>query len=276
MPGRRECSVHILLFLATVLTTLAAGSFIAGGNPFSETRDILRGAGFSAALLTILLLHELSHYFAARAHKTSTSLPYFIPAPTFIGTFGAVIKMKSRITNKKALLDVGASGPLASFILSIAAASAGIAGSHVVETLPEGGFRLGDSLIFAFLVRIIKGELPEGSTLMLNPVAFAGWIGFLVTSLNLLPAGQLDGGHVVYSVAGRKHPVIARITVAVLFGMGFFWSGWFVWAVLLVFLGLYHPPPLDDLTPLGLGRKITAGAALCIFVLTFVPVPLQI
>jgi membrane-associated protease RseP (regulator of RpoE activity) len=276
MPAKKEYLVHILLFLLTAVTTLFAGSFISGGNPFQNFRDILMGAGFSSALLTILLLHELAHYSAAKAHKTTTTLPYFIPAPTFIGTFGAVIKIKSQIRNKKALLDIGASGPFASFALSIIAASIGLANSPVVEAMPEEGIRLGDSLVFAFLVRTLKGSIPEEATVMLNPVAFAGWLGFLVTSLNLIPAGQLDGGHVMYAIAGEKHPLIAKIFVTALLGMGFFWSGWFIWAVLLMFLGVNHPPPVDNRTPLDKRRKILAGAALAVFVLTFTPVPIKI
>ncbi len=273
---KKEYAVHILLFLLTILTTLAAGSFISGGNPFLNPADMLMGAGFSAALLLILLLHELAHYFTAKAHNTTVTLPFFIPAPTFIGTFGAVIKMKSRIDNRKALLDIGASGPFASFALSIAAAVIGLISSPVVEAMPEEGIRLGDSLIFAFLIRITKGPIPEGSTVMLSPVAFASWIGFLVTALNLIPAGQLDGGHVMYSIAGRKHPFIARMVVIALLGMGFFWSGWFIWALLLMALGIYHPPPVDDETPLGRKRMILAGAAIAVFILTFVPVPIKI
>lgn len=276
MPGRKEYAVHLALFLATVVTTLAAGSLISGGNFLENPRDLLMGAGFSFTLLLILLFHELAHYFAARLHQTSTTLPYFIPAPTFIGTFGAVIKMKSRIKNKKALLDVGVAGPLASFVLSIVAAGLGLAYSPVVEAIPEGGIKLGDSLIFMLLVRAVKGAIPEGSTVMLSPVAFAGWLGFLVTALNLIPAGQLDGGHIMYSMAGGKHPVVAKLAVAALAAMGFLWRGWFVWALLLMFLGLCHPPPADDETPLDKKRKILAGAALAVFVLTFVPAPVSV
>ncbi len=274
MPSRKEYSVHILLFLLTVITTLTAGAFISGGNPFANPADILKGAGFSSALLTILLLHEMAHYFAAKAHRASTTLPYFIPAPTFIGTFGAVIRMKSQMEDKKALLDVGVSGPFASFALSIAAASIGLANSPVAETPAGEGFALGDSLIFALLVRIIKGVVPEGHTVMLDPVAFAGWLGFLVTSLNLIPAGQLDGGHVMYTIAGRRHRLIGGIVVAGLIGMGFLWSGWFVWALLLLIMGINHPPASDDIAPLDRKRKILAGAALAVFLLTFVPVPI--
>lgn len=274
MPSKKEYSLHILLFLLTVLTTLAAGSLISGGNPFANPADIARGAGFSSALLTILLFHELAHYFSAKAHKASTSLPYFIPAPTFIGTFGAVIRMKSQMKDKKALLDVGVSGPFAGFALSITAASIGLANSPVAETAPGEGFALGNSLIFSLLVRIIKGSVPEGFTVMLDPVAFAGWLGFLVTSLNLIPAGQLDGGHIMYTIAGPKHKIIGGIVVAGLIGMGFFWRGWLVWALLLLVLGTYHPPAADESAPLGRKRKILAGAALAVFFLTFVPVPI--
>ncbi len=276
MPRKNQYSTHILLFAATVLTTLTAGSFLSGGNPFLTPRDILAGAGFSFTLMLILLLHELSHYFTAKAHDTRTSLPYFIPAPTFIGTFGAVIKIKSRIKNKKALLDIGVSGPFASFILSIGAVSIGLIHSPVVEAAPEGGLMLGDSLIFSFLVRVVKGAVPEGTTLMLNPVAFAGWIGFLVTSLNLIPAGQLDGGHIMYSVSGDKHSLTAKIVTAGLIGMGFLWNGWFVWALLLIIMGTGHPPPEDNRTRLDKKRFFMAACAMAVFILTFVPVPIRI
>ncbi len=274
-PSGKEYSVHILLFAITVLSTLTAGSFLSGGNPLQNPADLKLGTGFSFTLLSILMLHELSHYFAARAHKTSTSLPFFIPAPTFIGTFGAVIKMRSPIMNRKALLDVGVSGPMASFFLSVIAVTAGLGNSQVVEKIPEESIRLGDSLIFSLLVRMVKGSLEEGSTVMLSPVAFAGWIGLLVTSLNLIPASQLDGGHVMYSVAGQRYTQVAVVVVLSLLVLGFFWSGWFIWAFLVLLLGLYHPPPADDSTPVDRKRRALAISAMVIFILTFVPVPIS-
>lgn len=266
--------VNVLLFVLTIGTTLIAGTLQSGADPLKDLRNIRLGIPFSFTLLSILLFHELAHYFTAKFHKTSSTLPYFIPAPTFLGTLGAVIKMKSPFPHKSALFDVGIAGPLASFALSIVAATFGLLISPVVDTVPEGGIHLGDSIIFSAISRLVKGSIPEGHDVMLNPIAFAGWIGFFVTAMNLLPAGQLDGGHIAYSLFGKWHRLIARIAVLVLLGFGFFWPGWFIWSVFIIaFVGLRHPPPVDNITPITKKRKLLGILAFFILIITFVPVP---
>ncbi len=266
--------LNVLLFVLTVGTTLIAGALHSGANPLKDPRNLRLGIPFSFTLLSILLFHEFAHYFTAKAHKTKSSLPYFIPAPTFLGTLGAVIKMKSPFPHKSALLDVGIAGPLGSFTLSIAATAFGLLMSPVVDAVPEAGMHLGDSIIFSVIARLVKGPIPEGYDVVLNPIAFAGWIGFLITAMNLLPAGQLDGGHISYSLFGKWHGLVARVVVLLLLGFGFFWSGWFLWSAFIVaFVGLRHPPPLDSITPINKKRKLLGILALLILIITFVPVP---
>ena len=265
--------VHILLFVLTVATTLTAGAFQSGANPFEDIRNLSKGIPFSFTLIIILLFHELSHYFTARAHRTNVTLPYFIPAPTFLGTFGAVIKIRSPLSNRNALFDLGVSGPTASFLLSTIAVIIGLSFSTVTEAIPGRGIYLGDSILFGFLTRVVKGNIPGGHDVLLSPIAFAGWIGLLITAINLIPAGQLDGGHISYSVFGNRHVAIARFTVVLMIVAGFFWFGWFIWAILIAFLGVRHPPPLDEETPLSKRRKIGAILAGLMLILTFVPVP---
>ncbi len=265
--------INLLLFLATIGTTLLAGTLHEGGNPFKDISSLRLGIPFSFTLLSILLCHELAHYFTARAHKARTSLPYFIPAPTFLGTFGAVIKIKSPLPNRKALLDVGIAGPLASFILSTVAVAIGLNISEVVSEAPKGSLTLGDSILFSLIARIVKGQLPEGYDIMLGPVAFAGWIGLLITAMNLLPVGQLDGGHISYSFLGRWHFVLAIFMFLAMLGLSLLWPGWFIWAFLILALGLRHPPPVNDRMTLDRRRKLLALIGLIMFILTFVPTP---
>ncbi len=270
--------LHIVLFVLTLLSTLLAGMFQKGINPLHEPSRFHEGLPFALTLIVILLSHELSHYFTSRKHRTAATLPYFIPAPTYIGTFGAFIKMKSPITTRTALIDIGASGPIAGFIVSFFATVIGLYLSDVVLTAHEHvGLVLGDSLLFSLMTRIIFGALPEGYDILLNPVAFAGWIGFFVTSLNLIPVGQLDGGHILYAVLGEKHKMISRVLIFFLIIMGIaYWPGWVVWAVLLIILGISHPPVLYWESPLHSSRRKIGYISLIIFVLTFTPTPFTI
>ena len=265
--------LNIVLFLLTVVSTLFAGTIQSGGNPFKNIASLRLGIPFSFTLLSILLFHEFAHYFAARAHKTKTTLPYFIPAPTFLGTFGAVIKIKTPIQNRNALLDIGIAGPAASFIVSIIAVVAGLSASRVVCSVPEGSMNLGNSVIFAVLSRMVKGEIPAGHDIMLNPVAFAGWIGFFITAMNLIPAAQLDGGHISYALLGKRHALVARGVFLTLICFGLIWLGWIIWAMLIIVFGLGHPAPVDDVTPLNRKRKLIGIAGFIILILTFVPCP---
>jgi len=276
---RKIPRLHIILFIATFLSMLVAGAIQKGINPLEEPRRLLEGFPFAFTLMLILLSHEFSHFFASRSHHTEATLPYFIPAPSIIGTFGAFIKMKSPIISRRALVDIGASGPIVGFVISVVASVAGLALSRVIKVEPGPGMlSLGDNLLFSFLSGLVIGPPPAGHDILLHPVAFAGWIGFLVTSLNLLPIGQLDGGHVSYALLGESiHRQLSSVLVVVLASLGVFvWPGWAVWAVLMVLLGLKHPPVIHWESPLDPRRKIIGWSSLVIFVITFTPVPFNI
>jgi membrane-associated protease RseP (regulator of RpoE activity) len=269
--------LHISLFILTFLSTLLVGAVQTGADLIEEPSKIYKGIPFSLTLMIILLSHELSHYFSSRKHGVEATLPYFIPAPTIFGTFGAFIKMKSPIVTRKALIDIGASGPIAGFIISVIATIIGLNMSEIVlSAQAKGALNLGDSLLFSLLSRFILGVTPSDSDILLNPVAFAGWIGLFVTSINLIPVGQLDGGHIAYALFGDKHTRLSFILifVMVLFGL-FLWEGWFVWAVLLLILGLKHPPVIYWEVPLDSKRKFIGWLAFIIFILTFIPAPFK-
>jgi membrane-associated protease RseP (regulator of RpoE activity) len=269
--------LHLVLFFLTLLTTLAVGALHAGADILSEPNQIYKGIPFAFSLMIILLSHEFSHYFASKNHGVKATLPYFIPAPTIIGTFGAFIKMKSPIITRKALIDIGASGPIAGFIFSVIATVIGLNMSQIVSvTKTTGGLNLGDSLLFSFLSRLILGIVPAGYDVLLHPVAFAGWIGLFVTSMNLIPVGQLDGGHIVYALLGEKQTRLSFLLVVFMLVLGFLlWEGWFVWAVLLLVLGLRHPPVIYWEVPLDRKRKFIGWVSLVIFILTFIPMPFK-
>jgi membrane-associated protease RseP (regulator of RpoE activity) len=267
---------NLVLFLLTVVTTFAAGAMMRGENFISNPLLILKGWSFAVPLLLILLCHEFGHYIESRISGIKVSLPYFIPGPTILGTFGAVIRSKSPFKNRKNLLDVGAAGPIAGFVVAVGAVILGLSFSEIVEAVPEGSITLGDSLIFRWLSLLIMKDIPEGYDVLLSPTAFAGWAGILVTMLNLLPIGQLDGGHIMYALLGRRQKRIAFITVLVLIPLGIFlWPGWLVWVILILIIKLGHPPTLNDQIPLDLKRKIIGWAAMFIFILSFTPVPIK-
>lgn len=269
---------HLFLFILTLFSTLIAGALHTGIDLLKEPEKIYKGLPFALTLMTILLVHELSHYFASKKHHTKATLPYFIPAPTIIGTFGAFIKMKSPIMTRKALVDIGASGPIAGFIISVIVSMIGLSLSKVVaigET--KGALGLGDSLLFSFLSDMILNYQPGFQDIALHPVAFAGWIGLFVTSLNLIPIGQLDGGHIAYALLGEKHFLLSNILVATMVFLGLLlWEGWTIWAVLLIILGRRHPPVLHWEVPLDTKRRFIGWVSLTIFVVTFIPVPFKI
>ncbi len=271
--------IHIILFITTFFSTLVAGSlFQKGINIIAEPWRIIEGLPFSLSLITILLGHELAHYFASKRHHTRATLPYFIPAPSLIGTFGAFIKMRSPIETRKALIDIGAAGPITGFVLSVAASVIGLRLSTVVSvTDTKGALGLGDSLLFSLLSRLILGVTPDGHDILLHPVAFSGWIGLFVTSLNLIPIGQLDGGHIAYAFLGDRHVIVSRILVGFLLIFGiFFWEGWLIWAVLMVILGLRHPRIIYWEIPLDRKRVYMGILSMIIFVMTFIPAPFKI
>ena len=277
---RRDFLIPIALFILTVATTIIAGALQKGVNPFQEPFRLIEGIPFSLTLLTILLTHEFGHFFASRRHGVKASFPYFIPAPPpfLVGTFGAVIKTRSPIMDKRALLDIGAIGPLSGFLTSIIMTVIGLNFSTII-TIPEEKevLGLGSSLIFSILSYFVIGPVPEGQDILLHPIAFAGWIGFFITSLNLLPIGQLDGGHIIYAVFGKWHRLISitMIGILVIFGI-FTWQGWLLWAMLVTLLGIKHPPLMDGQIALDRRRKIIGWLSLAVFVLTFIPLPIAI
>ncbi len=267
--------VNILLLLATIGTTLFVGTLHAGKDPFQNPYHLLSGIPFSLGLILILGTHELAHYLTARRLGVDATPPYFLPVPhPMTGTMGAFIKIRSPVPSRSALVRVGVAGPLAGFLVAIPVSIVGIALSTVRE-VPAGAplLRLGTPLIFEFISRIFHGALPAGTDVVLHPLAFAGWLGMFVTALNLLPVGQLDGGHIAYAILGKKYRLFSYFIIGGLLLMGFFWLGWPFWAFLATALGLKHPPPLDDITPLNRTDIVLAIAALVIMVLSFTPAP---
>ncbi len=265
--------VHALLFFITMVTTTLAGA----QERKSLLGTILSGLPFSLTIMGILLSHEMGHYLAARHFKVKATLPYFIPFPSIIGTMGAVIKIKSPIHDKRALLYIGAMGPVVGFLLSLAATVVGLYLSEI-KPLPAGTGSIpifGDSLLFKVLTRLIHGPIPEGSDIYLSPYAWAGWIGFLVTSLNLMPMGQLDGSHILYALIGRKQLYIGWAVFLGLAGLSAVWPGWLLWiAMALLFLMIGHPP-VPEAAPLSARERALGWCCAAIFVLTFIPVPVS-
>jgi membrane-associated protease RseP (regulator of RpoE activity) len=253
--------LHILLFLLTVASTIFVGGWL-----------------YSCAIMTILLSHEMGHYVMTRRHRIPSTLPFFIPLPLPpFGTFGAIIKMKGIITDRKALFDIGIAGPLAGFIVAIPCIIVGIKLSTVITAaaIPAPSYmELGEPLLFKMLEFLIIGRIPAGYELMLHPLAYAGWVGLFITSLNLLPVGQLDGGHVVYAVFGNRS---RWVFYGVILGLGilaiFHNIGWFTLVVFLMIFGRNHPRPLDDETMLDGTRKKLAMLMLAVFILSFIPAP---
>ena len=256
----RRIFIHLLLFGLTVLSTIWVG-----------------GPLYSAAIMTILLSHEMGHYLTSRRYGVSSTLPYFIPFPYFpFGTFGAVIRMRGAIYDKRRLFDIGAAGPLVGFIFSLVCACIGIKLSAAVRMGATGGafIELGDPLLFKALEWAIVRNLPPNYELVLHPIAYAAWVGLFVTALNLLPIGQLDGGHIAYAVLGRKSVWLYRGLMLLLVGLAVFYSlGWLVLTALLSVFGIRHPAPVDSITPLDSRRRALAALMLLIFILSFVPAP---
>jgi membrane-associated protease RseP (regulator of RpoE activity) len=277
---------HLLFFLATLATTTFYGALHHNVNLLEEPWKFYQGFPFSLTLLAILGTHEFGHYYMARHHGVPVTLPYFIPAPTLIGTFGAFIRIKSIVPSRGALFDIGVAGPIAGFVVAVPAIVVGLTLSDVRPAAELTGIGLGSSLLFNGLVHVFLGVTPSAYDVILHPMAFAGWIGFLVTAFNLIPAGQLDGGHIVYSLVGRWHRLVTILCALALLPMGWYWPGWWIWAFMIfVFSGPHiarrqgwrfafaHPPLLDESAPLSRAQKWVAVAALVILVLTFSPIP---
>lgn len=279
----RGAGLHIALFLLTFVCAAATNALLQGEDLWASPAAILAGVPYAAPLMLILLFHECGHYVLARLHRVDATLPFFIPAPYpfFIGTFGAFIRMRTLPRDRRALFDVGAAGPWAGIAIALPVLAAGLALSEVqplAETAGSGEWMtVGEPLLFSLLAELIVGPLGDDASLLLHPVALAGWVGLLVTMLNLMPAGQLDGGHVLYAALGpRWHRRVSLAMVAALLVMGIAVSPiWLFWAVLLAVLGTRHPHLLDDDTPLDRRRLLAAAASLVLFAVTFMPQPVS-
>jgi Zn-dependent protease len=283
---RSRVWVNALLFILTCVTTLAAGLIYAGSPTFDALRRdpglirFLAGIPFAATLMGVLVVHEFGHYFTARHYGASVSLPYFIPIPTFLGTLGAVIRMRSPARDRNSLFDIAVAGPLAGLAVAFPAVIVGLSWSRVIPA-PVGGeaFGFGDSLLFAFLRNALVGPIPDGMILYTHPVADAAWVGLFVTAINLLPIGQLDGGRIAYALFGRRHRSVSIAAFIGLLVLGVVAQSinWLVLAALVFLLvGFYHAPPLDDLTPLSPARYAIGVLCLILVVLLIPPVPIAI
>ncbi len=261
--------LYIILFLLTVGSTYLVGL---GNGPVGAL-------WYSGGLITILLTHEMGHFLSARKHGIRATYPFFIPFPLPpFGTLGAIIRMEGHIPDRKALFDVGVGGPLAGLAMIVPAVMVGLKLSRVVEItgLEENTITLGDSLLFSLLSRVVHGKLQAGQDILLHPLAFAGWVGLLITSLNLLPVGQLDGGHIGYALFGKRSRIMAVVFYAAfVFIFLFFYVGWIL-AVILLALVRKHPPTMDDAVPLDGTRKVIGILALVLLVLCFPPVPFDV
>lgn len=263
--GESKILFNIILLLATICTTIFAGYILGEG-------DIWKALAFSAALLGIIGTHELAHYFAARKHGVHATLPYFIPAPTIIGTFGALINVKSPIPTRKALFDLGYSGPLAGFLVAIPVLIIGLHLSTVAAN-PNVSMLFIPPLIMELITYFAAPTATPDQVLLLHPVAFAGWVGIIVTMLNLMPVAFLDGGHISRSLFSQKiHKIVSILGIMVTIALG-----WYLMAGLMVFIfimGKSHPGALDNVAPLNRNRKIMAVLILIIFILCLSPFPI--
>jgi membrane-associated protease RseP (regulator of RpoE activity) len=296
-PQRRYW-LHALLLLATVFTTLVVGArmqfnfnsnlpafsldSLAGLFPLGWVLErpsrILMGIPFSGTLLLILMTHEMGHFLCCVRYKVFATLPFFIPAPTLIGTLGAFIRIKSPIRSRAALFDIGIAGPIAGFVVGLFALAAAMFHSKVApEVTAASDVQLGYPLIFHLLAHVLPLPATAGGGAPLqhiyfHPAATAAWIGMFATALNLIPGGQLDGGHIIYALAPRLHRRISRWMVIVLLVLAGFWAGWLLWSVLLLVTGMRHPQVPRE-PGIGTGRQMLAVFALVMLLLTFVPAP---
>ena len=274
--------VHLLLFLLTLLMTTWAGALHAGVNLLQEPGRIAVGLPYSLGLMLILGAHELGHYFTARRHGVRVTPPYFIPAPFALGTFGAFIRIKSLSPDRRATFDVAVAGPLAGLVFAIPALLIGLRQSRMVieSASPEivhTGMQIGSSFLMAIMAKLALGASTlEGHQLVLHPLAFAGWLGLLVTALNLLPIGQLDGGHIAHAMFGaRRGHAISVGGLMTLFALALFvWPGLMMWALVVWFIaGDRDAPPLNDVTPLNTGRRVLGWLVFVILAAILIPVP---
>jgi membrane-associated protease RseP (regulator of RpoE activity) len=309
---KRLPTTNIILFILTVLSVMLAGAQPEGPIPADTwgqilllAKSILTGWPFAASLLGILLAHEFGHYLMSRYHKTAATLPFFIPMPfSILGTMGAFIQMQAIPKNKRILFDIGIAGPLAGMVVAVPVLFLGLSLSKIGPIVASpGGFIEGNSLLYLISKFIVFGQwLPApaslnglpllaywlkyfftgspvpfgGMDVFIHPVAFAGWAGLLVTALNLIPVGTLDGGHVTYALFGEKVRKAYPYVLVILGVLGLVWATWWFWAVLLLWLGRVHAEPLDQITELDPRRRALGWFAILLFVLVFSPVPMII
>jgi membrane-associated protease RseP (regulator of RpoE activity) len=230
--------------------------------------------------MTILLAHEMGHFIMCRKYRVDATWPFFLPVPLPpFGTFGAVIKMKGHIPDKRALFDIGAAGPIGGLIFAIPVTIIGLSLSDV-HPIPEDStsyLGLGEPILFSFFAKMMIGDVSEGFDIVLNPIAFAGWAGLFVTALNLLPIGQLDGGHIIYALLGKYSGIVYRAGIGAfcIFTL-FVYPGWIIFAVMLLLFGFKHPPPADPFIKLDFKRKCIGILMLIVFLLCFTPIPLKV
>jgi membrane-associated protease RseP (regulator of RpoE activity) len=274
---RSPVTVNILLFLATIVTTIWAGALHQGVNLFTEPGRFMVGVPYAAALLAILGVHEFGHYFTARRHGVDVTLPYFIPVPMGLGTFGAFIQIKSLIKTRRAVFDIGIAGPLAGLVVALPALYFGLRGAAPLPDASHAtGVDSGSSLLLALIYRFANGGELGDAVIRLSPMAFAGWIGLFITALNLMPVGQLDGGHIAYGLFGQRRARQVGIgAFFVMIALGFtVWPGLLTWALMIALIaGFSHMPALDDVTPVDGKRFVLAAVALAVLVLTIMPLP---
>ena len=259
-PIKNNWLLFSILLIATLVTTFLAGGLL-----------------FSISLLLILGAHEFGHYWASKKNGVQSTLPYFIPAPPIFiaGTFGAFIQIKQRIPNRMVLMEIGAAGPIMGFVVALPMLILGLYLSSVTPSIGMGSINFGSSLILNFCSQLVLGVDPSSPdiNIHLHPIAFAGWIGMLITALNLMPVGQLDGGHIIYAIAPGKHSAIGKIFFAGLFPLGYFWPGWFFWAAMIALMGFKTAPLKEDVEKLKLTHIVLGSISMVIFVLTFIPIP---
>jgi membrane-associated protease RseP (regulator of RpoE activity) len=285
--GKRNIPwLNILLFILTVFSTILGGANLEGidvlGNPriiIENPLNVIKtGIPFSFALLAILVCHEFGHYIMSRRNGVKVSLPYFVPFPNIVGTLGAVIRSKSPFINRRQLLEVGAAGPIAGVVIAIPLLIWGTLNSRFIPepTSTAGMINLGSSLVIALIDKLFSPAPPAGYIAIIHPVAFAGWVGLMVTMLNLMPIGQLDGGHVLYALFGKLQHKLAYIFMAILVALSFYWVGWLIWIVFGLVLRPNHPPTVLDEIPLERKHYIIGYTCILIFILSFIPVPISI
>ena len=293
-PSVRSLLLATGLFFLTLLTSLLAGAHFASAYSHNQAVSLdtffqlfplayrhpsllLSGLPFAVTLLTILLAHELGHYFACRHHHIRSSYPFFIPAPTLIGTFGAFILIRSSIRSTRALFDVGASGPLVGFLFALPPLAYGVLHAKIIPAIgsdANADLIFGVPLILKLTAAVFQPNA-QAADLLLHPVGRAAWVGLFATALNLLPVGQLDGGHIVRSISPRFHRWVSLLLPIALVPLGIFlWRGWLIWATLLLGLRFFRMAPIYDPTPLDPNRRFSAIFALVVFILCFMPSPI--